>query len=73
MVAFHSQSKTLKHFMHTFTSISSNMAPKLYTTDLSPPARSVLLTGAALGLEFEEIHLDLFKKEHRDPNFIKVV
>lgn len=48
------------------------MAPKLYTTDLSPPARSVLLTGAALGLEFQEVHVDLFKKEHRDPNFVKV-
>lgn len=48
------------------------MAPKLYTTDLSPPARSVLLTGAALGLELEEIHVDLFKREHRSPDFVKV-
>lgn len=48
------------------------MAPKLYTTDLSPPARSVLLTGAALGIHFEEIHVDLFKKEHRNPDFVKV-
>lgn len=64
--------KTNINRIHTFTFIRSNMAPKLYTTDLSPPARSVLLTGAHLDIEFEEIQVDLFKKEHRGRDFLKV-
>lgn len=38
----------------------------------SPPARAVLLTGAALGIEFELKHVDLLGLEHKKPEFVKV-
>lgn len=47
--------------------------PILYTYPLSPPARAVLLTGAVLGIEFEEKVVDLFKAEHKTPEFVKVI
>lgn len=48
------------------------MAPKLYYIDESAPARAVLMTAAAIGLEFEKQIVDLFKKEHLSPDYIKV-
>lgn len=49
-----------------------NMAPVLYTQDISPPARGVLLTAAALGVQLELRTIDLFKKEQRSEEFRKV-
>lgn len=48
------------------------MAPVLYTQDISPPARSVLLTAAALGVELELKTIDLFKKDQLNPEYRKV-
>lgn len=42
-------------------------------TELSPPVRSVLITAAALGVELEKQYLDLLKKEHLSPDFLKVI
>lgn len=50
----------------------SPMAPTLYTMDLSPPARGVLLTAAALGVELNQKIIDLGKKEQRSPEYIQV-
>lgn len=46
--------------------------PILYMHIYSPPARSVLLTGAELGIEFELRPVDLMNLEHKKPEFIKV-
>lgn len=46
--------------------------PILYMHPLSPPARAVLLLGAELGIEFDEIFVDLLNLEHRKSEFIKV-
>lgn len=43
-----------------------------YYTLLSPPSRAVLLTGNALGLEFELINVDLIKGEQLTEEFKKV-
>lgn len=48
------------------------MAPVLYIQDFSPPARNVLLTAAALGVDLELRTIDLFKKEQLSPEFKKV-
>lgn len=48
------------------------MAPILYTQDISPPARGVLLTAAALGVELELRTIDLIKQEQKSEAFIKV-
>ena len=39
---------------------------------LSPPARAVLLVGAELGIEFDEVLVDLLTLEHKKSEFIKV-
>lgn len=44
----------------------------LYMTPISPPARSVLLTAAALGIELENKILDLANKEQLKPEYLKV-
>ncbi|XP_031639306.1 glutathione S-transferase 1-like, partial [Contarinia nasturtii] len=46
--------------------------PILYMHALSPPARSVLLTAAELGVELECKVVDLFGQEHKQPEFIKL-
>lgn len=46
--------------------------PILYMHTLSPPSRAVLLTGAALGIEFECKVIDLLGFEHKTPEFVKV-
>lgn len=56
----------------TVLAIHSNMAPKLYYSELSAPARSVLVTAAAIGLELEKQEVDLSKGEHLTPEFLKV-
>lgn len=52
---------------------TENMPIKLYMTETSPPVLSVLLTEAALGLQFEKKILDLLKDEHKTPAFLKVI
>lgn len=44
----------------------------LYMTPLSPPARAVQLTAAALGLQLELKNVDLVKQEQLKPEFVKV-
>lgn len=46
--------------------------PILYMHIYSPPARAVMLTAAALGVEFELKPVDLLGLEHRKPEFLKV-
>ncbi|XP_055301829.1 glutathione S-transferase 1-like isoform X2 [Sitodiplosis mosellana] len=46
--------------------------PILYMHILSPPVRAVLLTGAALGIEFELKPVDLLGMEHKKPEFVKL-
>lgn len=48
------------------------MAPVLYTQDLSPPSRSVLLAAAALGVDLERRTIDLLKKDQLSPEYRKV-
>lgn len=48
------------------------MAPVLYMQDVSPPARSVLLTAAALGVKLELKIIDVLKKEQLNEEFKKV-
>lgn len=44
-----------------------------YYTLLSPPSRAVLLTGKALGIEFDLKNIDLIKGEHLSDEFKKVI
>ncbi|XP_046386069.1 glutathione S-transferase 1-like [Ischnura elegans] len=44
----------------------------LYCVDVSPPVRAVLLTGKALGIEFNLKLVDLFKGDHLSPEFTKI-
>lgn len=44
-----------------------------YYTLLSPPSRAVLLTGKALGIEFDLKNVDLIKGEHLSDEFKKVI
>lgn len=48
------------------------MTKKLYYLRLSPPARAVALTAAALGIELELIEVNLLAGEHYKPEFLKV-
>ncbi|KAF2901359.1 hypothetical protein ILUMI_04817 [Ignelater luminosus] len=48
------------------------MAPKLYTTALSPAGHSVLLTAEAINLKMEVIMIDPSKGEHLSPEFLKI-
>lgn len=48
------------------------MAPTLYSCELSPPARSVLLAAKAIGLELNVVEVDLGKREQMTPEFLKV-
>jgi len=44
----------------------------LYINQFSPPSHAVLLTAKALGLNFIEKNIDLFKDEHQSPEFAKI-
>lgn len=46
--------------------------PILYYNYLSPPARAVLLTAAAVGVDLELKEVNLVDKENLSPEFIKV-
>lgn len=46
--------------------------PILYIMTLSPPCRAVMLTGAALGIEFDLKHVDMLGLEHKSPEYLKV-
>lgn len=46
--------------------------PILYYHILSPPARAVLLTAAAMGIDLELKEVNLIDKENLSPEFIKV-
>jgi len=45
---------------------------KLYTLDLSPPVRAVLLVEKALGIELEHINVDLMKGEQKTEEYEKM-
>lgn len=47
--------------------------PVLYYADWSPVARSVALTAAAIGIELELIHLDLFAGDQFKSGYLKVM
>lgn len=49
------------------------MAPTLYSLELSPPVRSVLLTAKAIGLDLNIQNVDLGKKEQMTPEFLEVI
>ncbi|XP_044270057.1 uncharacterized protein LOC123014839 [Tribolium madens] len=53
-------------------SSSLTMAPILYMQHFSGPARSVLLTAAALGLKLQHKIVDLSKQEHLTESFLKL-
>lgn len=44
----------------------------LYSQDISPPCRSVLMTAHAIGLELEVREINLLKKDNMKEEFIKV-
>lgn len=48
------------------------MVLKLYYLAASPPARSVLLGIRNLGLEVDVVNVDLFKREHLTPEFMRL-
>ncbi|XP_045463548.1 glutathione S-transferase 1-like isoform X2 [Harmonia axyridis] len=48
------------------------MAPILYSCELSPPVRSVLLTAKAIGLDLNIQDIDLGKKEQMTPEFLEM-
>lgn len=54
------------------THITVVMAPKLYYISASAPARSVLMTADALGLELDLKFIDTYKGENLAPEYIKV-
>lgn len=46
--------------------------PILYYLPLSPPARAVALTAAALGVELDIKQVDLLGRENYKPDYLKV-
>lgn len=52
--------------------LNMSKKPILYMHALSPPARAVMLTAAALGIDLELKPVDLLSAEHKKPEFIKV-
>lgn len=46
--------------------------PILYTADISPPCRAVLLTAEAIGLKLETRETNLHTQDHLKPEYIKV-
>lgn len=49
------------------------MAPKLYMHEGSAPVRSVLITAAAIGLDFEKEIVDVSNGDHLKPEYLKVM
>lgn len=47
--------------------------PVLYYLVLSPPARAVSLTAAALGVDLEIKEVNLLESDHLKPEFLKVI
>lgn len=45
----------------------------LYGMTLSPPCRAIQLVAKALNIELEFVEVDLSKREHLTPEFLKVV
>ncbi|KAJ3663904.1 hypothetical protein Zmor_008122 [Zophobas morio] len=48
------------------------MAPTLYITPASPPVRSVLMAAKTIGLNLDLQQVNLFKEEHKTPDFLKM-
>ncbi|XP_076263864.1 glutathione S-transferase 1-like isoform X2 [Rhynchophorus ferrugineus] len=48
------------------------MAPKLYSNDMNPGSRAVLLTAKALGLELDIVEVSVYYKEHINPELLKI-
>lgn len=46
--------------------------PILYTADVSPPCRSVLLTAAIAGIDLELREINILDGDHRKEEFLKV-
>lgn len=49
------------------------LRPILYYTLTSPPSRSTLISAAAIGLKLDIKDVNLAKREHLTPEFLKVV
>lgn len=50
----------------------SGQTPVLYMVPLSPPARAVLMTAAAIDVKLDQKMVDLSKGEHKTAEFLKV-
>ncbi|KAJ8732161.1 hypothetical protein PYW08_014891 [Mythimna loreyi] len=50
---------------------NKNMGVKLYSMDLSPPVRSVMMTCDILNVPFEKIPVNLFEQDHLKPEYLK--
>lgn len=48
------------------------MPPTLYSMDMSPPCRGVLLAATALGVELNVIETSLHTQDNLKPEFVKV-
>ncbi|KAJ8971672.1 hypothetical protein NQ317_011902 [Molorchus minor] len=62
----------LLNFSVFLYSVLGIMAPKLYMARLSPPVRAVLMCAKSLDLKLDLIEVDLLKKEHLKPEFLKI-
>lgn len=47
--------------------------PILYVDKRSPPVRSIFLLIEALKLDLDYVNIDLFKAEHLNKEFVKVI
>ena len=48
------------------------MLPRLYMFHGSPPARAVLITARAIGLDLNKIEINVMKGEHLKPEYLRV-
>lgn len=69
---FNTKRKSAKFSCYQFFFFFVPMAPTLYKTDASPPARAVLLTAAALGIELDQKVIDFTKHEQMTPEYRQV-
>ncbi|RZC35595.1 uncharacterized protein BDFB_005180 [Asbolus verrucosus] len=57
---------------YTVHTLFLTMAPTLYMFHESPPARAVLITAKAIGLDLVHKEIDFFNGEHLSPEFLKL-
>ncbi|WCJ26265.1 Glutathione S-transferase T1 [Euphorbia peplus] len=48
------------------------MALKLYVHRVSQPSRALIIFCKSNGIEFEEEHIDLMKRQHKSPEFLEI-